>query len=247
MQFMCIDAAWKKEIKLDKKAISFLKSSKISSIALFASVQFLNLDKLKEQLKELDIEIKATRAKRTHKEGQILGCDAYHDSFEKDIIEEADLIIYVGDGLFHPKALLLSQMYNRTIKEVFIWDPVSEKMRIISKGDIVKQIKKLRANIKRYIMAKKIGIIVTIKPGQQYLELAKKLKQSLEKEGKKAYIFIDNTIPIQQLESYPFIESWVNTACPRIGLDDITTISQPLINIREAFNPQEVLEKIYHH
>jgi diphthamide biosynthesis enzyme Dph1/Dph2-like protein len=38
-------------------------------------------------------------------------------------------------------------------------------------------------------------------------------------------------------ENYPFIECWVNTACPRIGTDDIININQPMINLRDALDP----------
>jgi 2-(3-amino-3-carboxypropyl)histidine synthase len=245
MQLLTIDTPWKKEIKLGKEVINYLKKNKIKSIALFASIQFLNLNTVKKQLNSLNIKIKTTKAKRTSKEVQILGCDSYHDSFNKNVIKDSDLIMYIGDGLFHPKALLLAQIQNKKIREVLIWDPVSEKMKIISKTHIISQIKKLKANLKKYLLSNTIGILVTVKPGQQYLKIALKLKQELNKKGKKAYIFIDNTLPLNELDSFPFIESWVNTACPRIGLDDITHIKQPLINIREALNPEQLLEKLH--
>jgi len=73
---------------------------------------------------------------------------------------------------------------------------------------------------------------------------AKRLKEFLEKQGKKAYIFIDNNLDLRHLENYPFIDSWVNTACPRIGTDDIVNIKQPLINIKEAGNPVKALEEL---
>ena len=73
--------------------------------------------------------------------------------------------------------------------------------------------------------------------GKQYFLAAKKLKENLEKENKKAYIFIDDTLNPMNYENYPFIECWVNTACPRIGTDDIININQPMINLREALDP----------
>ena len=93
-------------------------------------------------------------------------------------------------------------------------------------------------------MAKKIGILVTIKPGQQYLNHAIKLKEKIESQGKKAFIFVDDIIDLKQLENYPFIETWVNTACPRIGSDDIINFSQAIINLREAFEPEKFLKDL---
>ena len=242
MQSITIDAAWEKEIILGKEVLDYLQEQGASSIALFASVQFLKLDTVKKQLKDADIAVKTTKAKRTDVEGQILGCDAYHDSFEEDVLHTADAALYIGDGLFHPKALLLAQIYKKTMKEIVIWDPVSEKMRMITKDAIIQQINKTRANLKRFIAASSIGILVTMKPGQQYLTSAKNLKEHLAQQGKNAFIFIDDTLKLSNLEDYPFVEAWVNTACPRIGLDDLTTIEKPLINIREALDPVKALE-----
>lgn len=40
-----------------------------------------------------------------------------------------------------------------------------------------------------------------------------------EYPNKKFYIFIADTIDYNQLNDFPFIEAWVNTACPRIEED----------------------------
>ncbi len=245
MQTVCIDATWDTEIVLGEDFLNYLREQHITSAALFASVQFLELDTVKKQLTQLGITIKQTKAKRTHVEGQILGCDAYHDSFGEDIIQTTDISIYVGDGMFHPKALLLAQMRSKTIKPVLIWNPVTEKKQIIDKKDIIDQIKKLRTNIMKFLHAQTIGLLVTVKPGQQYLKNALKLKEKWAQEGKKAYIFIDDDLSIQLLENYPFVDVWVNTACPRIGMDDITTIEVPLVNIRDVYDPAQTLAELY--
>lgn len=238
-----IDAKWKGNTKLSKETLNYLKDKKIKSIALFASVQF-DLERVKKQLLDLKIKINITKAKRTSIEGQILGCDLYHDSFKEPIISQSDAVLYVGDGLFHPKALLLSQIKEKNFKEVLQWNPVNRKFSVLNKTTINKEIKRKIRNLKFYINAKKIGILVTIKPGQQYFNTSKKLKRKLNEDGKKAYIFIDDTIRLNELENYPFIEAWVNTACPRIGTDDILSTEKPLINLKEAINPIKELEEL---
>ena len=107
---LIIDTKWKGDIKLGEPLIDHLKNNNITSLAIFTSIQFTNLEKVKEQLLNLNIQVKTTKAKRTSSKEQILGCDIYHDSFEEQIIQESDAILYIGDGLFHPKALLLSQI-----------------------------------------------------------------------------------------------------------------------------------------
>tara|TARA_Y100000310_G_scaffold338619_1_gene428747 strand:+ start:1033 stop:1776 length:744 start_codon:yes stop_codon:yes gene_type:complete len=241
---LIIDTKWKGDIKLGEPLIDHLKNNNITSLAIFTSIQFTNLEKVKEQLLNLNIQVKTTKAKRTSSKEQILGCDIYHDSFEEQIIQESDAILYIGDGLFHPKALLLSQIKQKQIKPILIWDPVMQKFSTLTKSDIEDQIKKKIRNLKMFINAQTIGIFVTIKPGQQYLNSAKELKQQLENQNKKAYIFIDDSLNINEFENFTFIDAWVNTACPRIGTDDILNTEKPLINIREATNPTKELEEL---
>ncbi|MBS3080182.1 diphthamide synthesis protein [Candidatus Pacearchaeota archaeon] len=243
MRILFIEAKYEKPVYLTDNLRKYLKNKKTKSIALFASVQFSNLDNFIKEIEKLKIKVNITKAKRTSSVLQILGCDCYKDTFKVPIIEQSDLILYVGDGLFHPKALLLSQIKNEKIKPVIIYNPIAKDIRELTEKDIEQQLKKMKANLRKYLNAEKIGILVSIKPGQQYLALAKKLKEQLVKEGKKPYIFVDNTFDLNALENYPFIQCWVNTACPRIGTDDIINIEQPMINIREAFDPVKELEE----
>lgn len=243
-KLLLIDAKWEGKIKLTDKLKDYLKKQKPKSTALFASIQFTDLKNFINDLKNLGIKVNATKAKRTNEKIQILGCDCYEDSFKENIIQNSDLILYIGDGLFHPKALLLSQIKSKDFRPVVIFDPISNQIKEITKKDIEKQIQRYKRNLKLFMNANSIGILVTIKPGQQYFALAKRLKEKLEKDGKKAYIFIDDTFNTNNLENYPFIQAWVNTACPRIGTDDIVNIEQPMINLREAFNPEKALEEL---
>jgi 2-(3-amino-3-carboxypropyl)histidine synthase len=240
-----VDATWEEDIELGDDVIIYLRRKHAKNVAVFASVQFLKLEGVFKQLESIGINVLTTKAKRTHVTMQILGCDAYHDAFDTTIIQEADAILYVGDGLFHPKAILLSQREGDNIKEVCIWDPVSKKMRIIDYDTIKKQLIKTRSNLKRFISAQVVGILVTIKPGQEYMDQALALKEHLEKQGKEVYIFVDDHLKIDQMENYPFIDAWVNTACPRIGLDDHVHAPKPLINSREARDPVKALEQLY--
>lgn len=239
-----IDAKYEGKIELNEKVISYLKKNKISSVALFSSVQFTEIDLVLQQFKTLGIKVNITKARRTSKPMQILGCDAYHDSFETDILSESDAILYLGDGYFHPKALLLAQIKQQKIKPVIMFNPISKTLEILEEKNILEQVKKYKRNLRFFINSQTIGILVTIKPGQNYFMSAKRLKEHLEKQGKKAYIFIDDSIKLNELENYPFIQAWVNTACPRIGTDDIVNYKQPIINIKEAGNPVKALEEL---
>ena len=239
-----VDASWEGEIRLSEEVLSFLREKKIQKAGLFASVQFLKLDIVKKQLEEEGILVLTTKAKRTDLPMQILGCDIYSDSYTNDIFSDADLLVYVGDGLFHPKALLFSQLEKKEGKDVLLWNPLSEKMSFLKSKDVLLEVKKRFSHLKKFILARKIGILITIKPGQQYFDLSLKLKNKLKKEGKECFIFLDNTFDYTHFENYPFVDVWVNSACPRIGSDDLLHIRQPLINIRDAFDAEKSLKEL---
>ena len=52
---------------------------------------------------------------------------------------------------------------------------------------------------------------------------------------KQAYIFMANTIDFVQLNNFPFVQCWVNSACPRIGLDDKNKVDKPIVNLEDVF------------
>lgn len=232
-----IDAKWEGEVKLTNKLKNYLKKEKIKSLDLFASVQFSDLENFIKELKNMKIKVNLTKAKRTDKPLQILGCDCYPNSFKDNI--KSDIILYVGDGLFHPKALILAAK-----NPITIFDPISDNVKVLTKKDMQKELMIKKRNLMKYLNSEKIGILVTIKPGQQYFSAAKKLKEKLEKDGKKAYIFIDDNLDPRNYENYPFIDCWINTACPRIGTDDIVNIPQAMINLRDAINLKKAFEEL---
>ena len=61
--------------------------------------------------------------------------------------------------------------------------------------------------------------MVTIKPGQYSYNKAKEIKKKIEEKGKKCFIFVFDTLDANEMENFPFIDFWVNTACPRIADD----------------------------
>lgn len=145
--------------------------------------------------------------------GQILGCDV---SAAKKIKDKIDAFLYIGSGEFHPLGVALE-----TNKKVIIANPLSKQVSEIKKADIDKYKKKQKGALIKFLSSKTIGILVSLKPGQNKLKQALKLKKNLK--NKKTYIFIADTIDLNQLENFPFIECWINTACPRLA-DKSTSI-----------------------
>ncbi len=121
------------------------------------------------------------------------------------------LDIFVGELTFYLDNLLLRNknfwVFNgkwfKIKSKYFLSDNKNKKNKILN-----------LINIKN-----NIGIIVSLKKYQNNLSLAFKLKEKLEKNGKKVFIILFDEV--NNLEDFNFIELWVNTACPRIRGENI--------------------------
>lgn len=246
MKILTVDASYNKEVKLSNELFSYLKNNSYKKIALFASVQFVNhLDSVREQLSKFDnkIELITTKSSRTHKEGQLLGCDLYENNLKLNN-EEVDCFLYIGDGLFHPKALLFAQKEKtkEEFKEILLFDPIASKLTLLKYEDNKRVMKRLKGNLMKLLTSDTIGFIATIKPGQSFLYLEKKLKDKYPK--KKIYVFLTDNITENTLEPYTFIDVWVNSACPRLGFDDAEHMNVNMINIVDALRADEIVSKL---
>ena len=184
-------------------------------IAILTTVQHLHkINELSEQLKKHGKEIIAV--------GQTLGCRA-------DVIKkhdrDVDAFLYVGTGNFHP-------MYSGThsLKHVYTYNPVSRVFSMLDKTELEKFRRRTKGALAKFYASKEIGLLVSTKPGQQFLKQAMKFKK--KQKDKNCHMFIFETLDFSQLENFPFIEVWVNTACPRLT-DDWQRFSKPVIYIRD--------------
>lgn len=223
MKVVHVEARLKSIIILPSKFIEKLPNK----VALFTTIQFMNSrEHMLKQIKDSGREVVVFKTGHTRHKGQILGCniqdyDEYADS-------DFDSFVYVGDGFFHPQALL---MKNEN-KKVYAYNPYVEKEYIVDKSDLEQVKKKHNAALSLFYMAQKVGVLITTKPGQMLLKRAMELEE--EYPEKKFYFFIDNTIDFGSLENFPFIDVWINSACPRIGYDDSIKISKPIINLEDV-------------
>ncbi len=185
--------------KVNKKKIKSLSKKLPKNIAIAYSIQY----------KDIAFEIKKLLPNNVTKITQILGCSK--PSFPK--ITQA--IILIGSGRFH--ALSLASEKNLPI---YILE--KNKLSKIPESEIesLKKIKK--ASYLKFLNADKVGILVSTKPGQENLKKALELNKKLK--DKKSYLFISNNINTSEFENFG-LESWVNTACPRLDMDF------PIINI----------------
>ncbi len=152
--------------------------------------------------------------------GQILGCDI---SSAKEIEEEVDAFLYIGSGKFHPLGIALE-----TKKPIYVLNV--EKNEITDLKDLKEKfLKQKYVAISLAKDAKKFGILVSVKPGQLNLELAKNIEKKLENKGNKAYILVFNEIKPEKLEGLD-LDCYINTACPRIAIENRTEFKKPILN-----------------
>jgi 2-(3-amino-3-carboxypropyl)histidine synthase len=238
MNTLFLDAPYSGDVELCQETIKKLNGKKV---ALFASVQFVSkLDTVKKQLEEAGIRYITSQADRTHVVTQLLGCDNYHNSLHLE--EDFDSFLYIGDGRFHPLALVLGQKELVEKKEVVCNDPIGKKMYILSSEDIERLVKKYKGALMKYLSSDTVGVIVTVKPGQEQLKAGLMLEEKYP--DKAFYYFIDDNISFGQLENFPFIDVWVNTACPRIGFDDQEKFNCGVLNLNDALRAESVLSRL---
>jgi 2-(3-amino-3-carboxypropyl)histidine synthase len=101
---------------------------------------------------------------------------------------------------------------------VVILDP--ERSAAIAEEIDVEAFKRKRfAIIQAIPKAKSIGILISSKPGQERMSLAKRLLSSVIDSGREGHIVVLNEISPDTLLNLGF-DAYISTACPRIALDD---------------------------
>jgi 2-(3-amino-3-carboxypropyl)histidine synthase len=190
-------------IEIPDNVIEQLKALPQKTVAIFSSVQFKKaLDSLEAALKK--------QGKEINQKQIILGCS--------EIKSEAELNIFIGSGKFHPKALS-GNVLQIDIERGEIYDLTCE---------IKREEMKRFARLEKLKDAKKVGILLSTKPGQYYKDYGE-LKARLEGGGKEAQIIALNEITDEKLMGLDF-DCFINTACPRI-LD--SPFKKPIINLRD--------------
>ena len=216
MKIMMVEGRFTGKIDLSNLDASILPQR----IGLATTVQFLDfIDEVKHYLQEHGKEVFVDKMRQKY-EGQLLGCD--YGAAEK-IRENVDAFLYFGTGKFHPLGIALN-----IDKEVFCYDPLIAVMSRIDKGEIERYNRKRKAAYLKFLEADNIGLLVSLKPGQNNFKKAAELKKQLN--GKNCFIFVSDTIDFNQIENFPFIQCWVNTACNRI-LDDYDKFPKPLVDL----------------
>ena len=199
------------------------KFSKIlphGSVGVGLTVQWLDgldafLDKLREHgLKPYVGEAEGVLRHR----GQVLGC-GYSSLLKLSSLVDSFLIV---GSIFHGLGLAL-----QTRKKVYAGDPHTQRITDLER-DVERVLRARYAQIELFKKAEKVGIIVSVKPGQRRMGLALRLKSMLEEAGKEADIIAVDEVEEESLADFPY-QGYVNTACPRLSIEDQMRLQRPLL------------------
>ncbi len=190
-----------------------------SKLGLVGSIQHLHLlEEYKKMLEELGFEVEIpVGGERLTLPGQVLGCNYSGDS------SSIGHYLFLGSGDFHPIGLVL-----HTGKPLAMLDPYTGEASEMSFGRIERILRQRFGLIMSVGDATSFGILIGEKPGQMRRNLAIKMKRMLEEHGKKGYLLALDHVGPELIDFYP-VDAFVNTACPRIAIDDSTRYSKPLI------------------
>jgi len=229
MKLLFINGKYLGKVRLTQEALDCLK--KFKKIAIYTTTQFSHrIPEIIKQLEKLGIEVVSSQPERTSEKAQILGCDIYHGNL--NINEEFEAYLYIGDGNFHPRALLFYEHNSDSDRKVVVFNPKSNKIEVLDNKEIEKILIKEETNLKRFLIAGNIGILITTKPGQEHWHYINDLGKKYP--DKNFYSFVTDNISFSEMENFPFIQAWVNTACPRIGAEDLFNTDKALVNVESV-------------
>jgi len=210
MKTLFIPVVSNRKVDYSKINLSIDKEILEDKIAICCSNQFIEVAEGLNEISNKKIVFKT----------QILGCS--NPKFP--VGTEAVLII--GQGDFHSVSLAYESELPTYILE-------GEIVKKVDEGEIEKLRMREKGMYLKYLNAKKVGVLISNKPGQLRLKKALEFKDKIK--DKKIYLFISNDLDVSEFENFQ-IDCWVNTACPRMDLTggSIINLDKLLLFLKEA-------------
>ena len=182
-------------------------------VGLVTTAQHMNkFDEMREFLEDEGYDVQTRRGdERLTHEGQVLGCN--YASADVD----ADQILYVGGGKFHPRGLAMKHRE----KHVVIADPVNN---LVEEADAEQFIKQRYAAVHSAMDADNWGVIFVTKIGQGRWDQAIDIVDNND----DAYLITMDEVTPDRLRNFG-MDAYVNTGCPRITTDDGPQFDAPML------------------
>ncbi|MCH7850429.1 MAG: diphthamide biosynthesis enzyme Dph2 [Nanoarchaeota archaeon] len=155
--------------------------------------------------------------------GHVIGCEF---GGLKTIQNQVDAYIIIGNR-FHSMGAALA-----VEKPVFLVDVYNDQVTEM-KGVRDKIIRQRIVSIEKFKDAKKVGVIMEVKPGQKFGS-PKFIVDKLKKAGKEVIVITMDEITPDKIMNFYDIEAFVELACPRIAIDDFAKYTKTIITYKEA-------------
>jgi 2-(3-amino-3-carboxypropyl)histidine synthase len=219
-------------IKIDAGKAASLALHKLKAfkkIGIVTTAQHAGqLKELKQELEKGKKSVFIGKSARAKYPGQVLGCDA---SAATSILKKVECFVYFGGGLFHPLMDIE--------KPVLRVDPFSLTAEWMDK-EILLAKKARKGAMNSFALAKRVGILVSTKPGQMQMAQAQAIKKQMEKHGKECLLLVSNFVDFSAIRNFGEFDCFVNTACPRLQ-DDFAAAGKPIINFQDAIYVMKLL------
>jgi len=151
--------------------------------------------------------------------GQVLGCNVMN---AEKIASKVDCILFIGSGRFHPIGL-------GKFRKIITANPFTNEVSEVNENEIKKIETKRKIAITKFLHSDKIGVIISTKKGQSVDIDRKKLQKKYAE--KEFFYFACDTLVLNDLENFPFVQCWINTMCPRIAYEDES--NKPVVNLKD--------------
>jgi 2-(3-amino-3-carboxypropyl)histidine synthase len=210
--------------KTVEKALSLL--GKWQKIGLATTAQHVQtIDSVREILTHAGKVVEIGDTGLLNYPGQVTGCNYGN---VKSIAKDVEAFLFIGGGRFHALGIALA-----TSKPTTVADPFDNTAFSVDE-EARKILKQRWASIEEAKKAKTFAVLIGLKPGQKKLDEAFQLMQKLEDDGKTVFLFAVREIAPEAPMEFPSIEVYVNTACPRVSIDDASRFMKPVLTINEA-------------
>ncbi|MDR0778571.1 MAG: diphthamide biosynthesis enzyme Dph2 [Methanomassiliicoccaceae archaeon] len=209
-----------------RKGIRNIADALPKKVGLLATVQYINtLKDAKDVLEDLGKKVLIGKGDgRLKYDGQVLGCNC---SAAESVADGVDCFLYIGEGDFHPLAAAFG-----VGKEIKVFNPITNELRLVD--DVRDRILRKRfAAIEKAKDARSFLVIVCTKAGQRRDRVADELIKNINSTGRKAYKTVMEEITPDSLLAYR-VDAYVNTACPRLAMDDSVRYGKPILTPPEA-------------
>ena len=135
-----------------------------------------------------------------------------------------DTVLFIGSGYFYP--LTFKLLRPKTTVYLFdVFRGVVENVDSVYRRYLAMKVKA----IQEFGNARLVGIVISRKPGQYRPDLIETLTNRLRRLGKEFVIIDLSEASPDYINNLP-VDAVVNTACPRIGIDDLDRFMKPVVN-----------------